>query len=485
MRTRPNVLLIMTDQQRGDCLGCAGQPVVETPNLDELAADGVRFSAAYCAVPSCIPARACLITGQTPWHVGILGMGEGQTPMRSDYPHTLPGELARAGYHTELVGKMHFHPQRALNGFHHTVLDEDERPGFKSDYQIWFEANRPVECAMREHGIGWNSMIARPFHLPEYLHPTNWTVRESIKFLERRDPTRPFFLCTSFMRPHSPYDPPAVYWDMYVNRDLPGPFRGDWSEVHNVPQDAVRVDAWRGRRSDLEVHRARAGYYGSITHIDHQVGFLLEHLRGLGLYDETLIVFTSDHGDMLGDHYLWRKTYPYEPSARIPLIVKFPKSLGVPAGRVSDRVVELRDIMPTALEVAGVEVPETVDGESLLRVARDPRSPWREYLHGEHCTCYSPVTEHQYVTDGKRKYIWFPRTGQEQFFDIESDPTESRNLVSDPARRAEVALWRERLVRELQSRNAGLVRDGHLVRQDRPIVSPWRDKPRVTAPRAT
>lgn len=134
---KPNVLLIMTDQQRWDTLGCYGNAVVETPNLDWLASMGIVFTAAYTSTPSCVPARASLITGMDPWNTGILGMGEGQHGMGVNFAHTLPGELALAGYHTQGVGKMHFHPQRALNGFHHTVLDESGRvgtPGFVSDY---------------------------------------------------------------------------------------------------------------------------------------------------------------------------------------------------------------------------------------------------------------------------------------------------------------------------------------------------------------
>ena len=476
---RPNVLLIMTDQHRGDCLRCDGNPALETPNLDELAANGVRFSRAYSAVPSCIPARAILMTGQSPWHVGILGMGEGQTPMRSDYAHTLPGELARAGYHTQLVGKMHFHPPRALNGFHNTILDEHDGAGIRTDYQAWFEEHCPAGVAMREHGGDWNSMIGRPFHLPEYLHPTNWTVRESVKFLDRRDPTKPFFLCTSFIRPHSPYDPPQCYWDMYINRELPAPVVGDWAGMHDRPEDAVSTTTWRGAKRPEEVHRARAGYYGSVTHIDHQIGWLLEQLRRRRLLDNTLVIFASDHGDMLGDHFLWRKTYAYEGSARIPLLVRFPRGLGMRPGQVCDRPVELRDIMATVLDVCGVEAPPTMDGRSLTALARGgAAADWRQYVHGEHCASYSPECEVRYVTDGKRKYLWFPRLGAEQFFDLEADPGELHDLSANPEKRAEMETWRQRLVNELAPRNVGLTRDGKLLRQTLPIVSPWRDRPR-------
>ncbi|MDH7570641.1 MAG: sulfatase-like hydrolase/transferase, partial [Armatimonadota bacterium] len=192
---KPNLLLIMTDQHRGDCLGCDGHPAVETPYLDQLAAEGTRFRRAYTAVPSCIPARATLITGMDAWHTGVLGMGRSRSYMHTRYRHTLPGELAAAGYHTQGIGKMHFNPQRALMGFHNTILDEsgrEESPRFKSDYRIWFERNKEGEYDYRGHSVDWNSWMSRPSHLPEHLHPTYWTAQQAIEWLHRRDPTKPF-----------------------------------------------------------------------------------------------------------------------------------------------------------------------------------------------------------------------------------------------------------------------------------------------------
>lgn len=222
---RPNLLLITTDQQRGDCLGCEGHPVLQTPYLDELAERGARFTRAYSAVPSCTPARAAILTGMDQWNHGRLTMA-GTDAL--EYPATLPGELAKAGYHTQAVGKMHFFPQRRLYGFHNMVLDESGRRfgDFISDYHLWFERHKEGEYGYRDHSIDWNSWMARPSHLPEHLHPTHWTASEGIHFLRRRDPTKPFFLWLSFARPHSPYDPPRVYWDMYINNDrVPRPDR--------------------------------------------------------------------------------------------------------------------------------------------------------------------------------------------------------------------------------------------------------------------
>ena len=162
---QPNIILIMCDQLRGDAIGADGNPHVHTPNLDFMASTGTRFSHAYSAVPSCLPARASLWTGQNQWHTGVLGMGRGQGPIPNDFPHTLAGELTRAGYQTHLVGKGHFHPQRTPMGFETTELDESGRMSH-SDYRLWFAKNAPKGLTPDDHGdliaVDWNSWHARP-----------------------------------------------------------------------------------------------------------------------------------------------------------------------------------------------------------------------------------------------------------------------------------------------------------------------------------
>ncbi|MCR2803770.1 arylsulfatase [Paenibacillus soyae] len=473
---QPNILLLMTDQQRWDTLGCYGNSVIETANLDWLASEGTVITHAYTPSPSCIPARASLLTGMDPWHTGILGMGSGQGPMGTGFRHTLPGELAKAGYHTQGIGKMHFFPQRSLNGFHHTLLDESGRtedPGFLSDYRAWFERNKTGDYGFTDHGIGWNSWMARPYHAPEFLHPTNWTVNESIAFLKRRDPSKPFFLKTSFARPHSPYDAPSFYFDLYRGKTLPAPDVGDWAGIHDRAEEAFKPDAWRGVRSKEEIMRARAGYYGSIHHIDHQIGRLFQFMIQEGLMENTIIVFVSDHGDMLGDHNLWRKTYAYEGSARIPFIVRLPRSLGRTVKRM-DGPAAIQDVMPTLLEAAGIPVPETVNGFSLLPALRGDSISLRKYVHGEHSACYAEEQEMQYVTDGKMKFIWLPRLGTEQLFDLTEDPKECRDVAGSEAYAQELKHWRNRLIAELEPRGLGLTDGVRLVSQvgKPPIISP-------------
>ncbi len=484
---RPNILLIMTDQQRGDCLGCDGNSAIETPYLDELAGAGTRFRHAYTACPSCLPARATLLTGMDQWHTGILGMGKGQGPIPSNFVHTLPGELAKAGYHTQAIGKNHFHPQRALNGYHNCILDESSRaesPSFISDYRLWFERHKTGPYEYRDHSVGWNSWMSRPTHLPEHLHPTWWTAQQSIEWLHRRDPEKPFFLKCSFARPHSPYDPPQVYYDLYRDRPMPKAHLGDWSAMHDDPQTATRTDAWRGRIPDELIERARRCYYASVTFIDHQIGRLLyemtkDHRQALA---NTFIIFLSDHGDMLGDHHLWRKTYAYEGSARVPMIVRPPDHWNCPRGAVRDEVVELRDVMPTLLSAAGVTAPDTCQGLDMNPLVRGESSPaWRPYLHGEHIWCYSHEQANHYLTDGHEKYVYLPYLGVEQLFDLQTDPGESRNLAGDNAR---TERWRSRLVDTFKQRGSTDLLDGDRLRKltlDDTPVSPHYRKFNCTA----
>lgn len=475
---RPNIILIICDQLRGDCLGAAGNRFIETPNIDALAARGTRFEHAYSAVPSCLPARAVLWSGQDQWHTGVLGMGRGQGQIPADFPHTLAGELTAAGWQTQLVGKGHFHPQRALMGFQGTALDESGRMP-DSDYRRWFAAVAPAGVTPDDHGVDWNSWHARPWHAAEHLHPSAWTMSRSLDFLEQRDPSRPFFLNISFARPHSPYVPPAFYFDHYLRCGVPEPHVGDWAAVHDDPLTAANPNAWRGRMGAARVRRARSGYYGEISFIDCQVGRLVNRLRRLGLDQDTWLLFTADHGDMQGDHHLWRKTYAYEGSTRIPFLCVPPVSAGRPARPVAGEVVELRDVMPTLLAAAGLPVPGTVDGRSVLPLMAAPGRDWRAFIHGEHCTCYDPEQEMQYVTDGRRKLVWLPRCGREQFFDLERDPGECRDLAGEPGRREEIALWRGRLAGELARRDCGWTRDGRpYCPGGGPMVSPWRDQRR-------
>lgn len=474
---RPNIILIICDQMRGDAIGADGNKIVQTPNIDALASKGTLFHHAYSAVPSCLPARSILWTGQNQWHAGVLGMGRGQGQIPNDFPHTLAGELTKAGYRTHLVGKGHFHPQRTPMGFETMELDESGRMA-DSDHRMWFEEHTPDGVTPDDHGVDWNSWHARPWHTEEHLHPTYWTMTRSLEFLETHDHEKPFFLNISFARPHSPYVPPKHYFDMYYQNETPAPHVGEWAKMHDDPEVAVDPNAWRGKMTPEQIRRARAGYYGSISFIDTQIGRLMNWMRRHASKDlaNTWFLFTSDHGDMQGDHNLWRKTYAYEGSARIPFLVVSPKQQDQSERKIADEVVELRDVMPTLLEAACVPLPSTVDGQSLVPLLCKPAIHWRTYIHGEHCTCYSEEQEMQFVTDGRRKFIWLPRIAREQFFDLEQDPGECCNLIDAPDRTDEIRTWRSYLAQELEARQCGWVKNGQpYCPSDDPLVSPFKD----------
>ena len=224
-----NILLIVVDQWRADCLGAAGHPVIQTPHLDTLAADGARFRHAYAAVPSCIAARASLLTGLHQRHHGRVGYRDG---VPWDYPVTLAGTFAAAGYHTQAVGKMHVYPTRSLQGFHNVVLHDgylhavrhrDPHLVTEDDYLWDLRRKHGVDADYIDSGMGCNGYVVSPWPYDPMLHPTAWVTTQSIDFLRRRDPTKPFFLMASYHRPHPPLDPPPAYLDIYRDLSLPPP----------------------------------------------------------------------------------------------------------------------------------------------------------------------------------------------------------------------------------------------------------------------
>ncbi len=459
---RPHILFLMADQFRGDCLDVDGHPVVKTPNLDAIAHGGTHFSRAYSCTPTCTPARAALLTGLAPWRHGMLGYGK----IAEKYPVEMPRVLAESGYHTMGIGKMHFSPQRGGHGFHDMILDESgraETTEFRSDYLSWFMSEAPT-LNYRATGIGWNDHTAKPYALPERLHPTAWMGDTAVRFLQEYDKADPFFLKVSFARPHSPYDPPERFWRMYEDAPIPPAVHSDWSQKY-APRSDGSDAIWHGDMGEKAVRTARQGYYGNVSFVDEQIGRIMDALDKRGWLDNTLVVFTADHGDMTGDHNLWRKSYAYEPSARIPMLLRCPKGMGAAAGQVCAKPTELRDVLPTFMEAAGVPGAENLDGRSLLALARDPAAQWREFIDLEHDICYDKVNHWNALTDGRRKYIFHAYDASEQFFDLEADPMETHDLTSASERAAELKKWRERLATHLSERGEAFVKDGQLARR--------------------
>jgi len=470
---RPHILFLMSDQHRGDTMGCAGHPVVRTPTLDRIAREGVQFRCAYSSTPSCTPARASILTGLSPWHHGMLGYNA----VAERYEREMPRMLADAGYHCVGIGKMHYHPQRNLHGFHGTILDESgraESPDFVSDYRQWFLRMAP-DLDPDATGIGWNDHRAAPYALPEELHPTRWTGDVAVDFVREYDKRAPLFLKVSFARPHSPYDAPQRLFEQYPWQEMPHAVVGDWAEGNARRGEPYPDDLARGDIGPDKPRMARQGYYGNVTFIDEQIGCILEALERRGMLDDTLVVFTSDHGDMLGDQHLWRKTYGYEPSARIPMLLRWPKRwMTADRGRALSHLVELRDVLPTFLDAAGIDYErDWFDGRSLLEPVRDEAAPWREVIDLEHSTCYWPENQWTGLTDGRTKYIYEAPTGRQRLFDLVNDPLERHDLAADSASAGLLAEWRGRMVEHLAERGEPYVVSGDLgIREKAMVLGP-------------
>ena len=466
---QPNIIFIMSDQHRGDTIGCMGNKSVITPNIDRLASEGTLFVSGYTASPSSTPARAGLLTGLSPWHHGMLGYGK----VAEKYKYEMPQMMRNLGYYCFGIGKMHWSPQNALHGFHATLIDESgrvESPNFISDYRKWFQLNAPGENPDKT-GIGWNDHGAGTYKLDERLHPTAWTGETACEFIRNYDNQRPLFLKVSFARPHSPYDPPKRYLDLYNNVAIPKPSIGDWCGKYaerKTPEQVAKDVAFANLGDEYAVC-SRRHYYANVTFIDDQVGKIIKTLKERGMYDNSIICYTADHGDMLGDHYHWRKTYAYEGSTKIPFIIKWPSSMKINNKRI-DKPVELRDFLPTFLTLAGGQIPSDMDGKSLLPLVNEPNPQWRQYIDLEHATCYSPDNYWCALTDGKIKYIWFFHSGNEQLFDLQKDPHELKNLSADKNYAKRLAEMRTAMIEHLKERGDEFVKDGKLVIREKTML---------------
>lgn len=458
---KPNILFIMTDQMRGDCMGIAGHKSVKTPYLDTLAANGNYFKNAYSACPSCIAARAELMTGLSPKNNKRVGYRDGTA---WEYPVTLAGELKKAGYYTKCVGKMHVHPLRNNLGFDDVLLHDGylgfyrksstpfyEHQANADDYFHWLKCELGADTDITDTGLECNSWVARPFIYDEKYHPTNWVVSNSIDFLRKRDRSKPFFLYSSFVRPHPPLDAPQCYFDMYSNMQLDAPPVGDWADTEAYKKNRS-YDGQDAFYDDELRRQAQVGYYACITHLDHQIGRLIQALQADGCYENTVILFASDHGELLGDHHTFRKIRPYQGSINVPFIVYAPESILESHNIVHEQVVALRDIMPTLIELAGGEVPCGLDGSSLVKILNGDNVRIREYLHGEHS---GGELGNQYIVTEKDKFIWYMKSGEEQYFDLENDRNECVNLIHDASKRERIDYLRSILIKELTSRQEG------------------------------
>jgi len=447
MSKQPNILLILSDQHRADCVGIENHPVLLTPTLDHIAAEGTYFSRCYSTCPVCVPARRSLLSGQFPHTHGARSHVENEWQCAN----ILPALLGRAGYHSYLVGRdMHQYPIRKRFGYDHVVSQYDYFSWLdqKTQDNVYPKGISHYSGGYYSAGILHNDWTARPWHLDETLHMTNWTVSRAIEFLQNRDPSCPFFLTLSFLAPHPPFTPPAFYMERYLRQTLPAPVVGDWAEIPPHGGRGLAPDSPQISLSGEALQSCLAGYYGLINHMDDQLRRILNPVDGLyrGDNEDTVIIYTSDHGEMLGDHCLFRKSQPYEGSARVPLFIRlpegrFPRKL---KNNAINAPVCLEDILPTLLDIAGLEIPASVQGESLLSALRGESTEVRRETHIEYENAFHALT------DGHEKYIFLKSKNTEQLFDLDNDPNETINLAAGGSHAERVSGWRQRLLAVLR-----------------------------------
>lgn len=423
---KPNILLIFTDQQRFDTIAAVGNPCIKTPNLDRLCREGTRFSSAYTPSPVCVPARCSMHYGQYPLTTGCF---ENNYDMPDDRP-SIADALVAVGYRTHAIGKRHFTPDpHAPRGFQTLERQEEIVEDSEQDeYLQYLEANG-CGYAVEPHGArGEAYYIPQLSNLPPQHHPTQWVGDRTVEWLRAEGVNdQPFFLFSSFIHPHPPFSPPTPWHKLYRGPDMPLPKMAEDNESLYLYTN-YRQNRYKGRDAgrDLRLHQLIKSYYwASISFVDYQVGRILDTLEETGQLDSTLVIFTSDHGEFLGDYNCFGKRSFLDSAARVPMICRLPGMFET--GSVCDAPVGLIDIMPTALAAAGMSA-ENMDGEDLAKIAdgTSGRDVVFGHYQGELAGIYMAVTR-------EWKYIWSAADNRELLFDRIRDPQELRNRAHNVA----------------------------------------------------
>ena len=453
---RPNILILYTDQQRWDALGANGNPDIKTPHLDRLASQGLTFTHHFIQNPVCMPSRLSFLTGQYPSTLRVTHMG---VPVPPD-TLTLPRMLSPYSYTTANVGKLHFLPHANRDhrdvhpsyGFDHLEISDEPGP-YEDAYRAWVRRKAPeyldaISPGLPPQAAVWNRAMraadpvkhpdARqrpepvPFRAPSALTHTAFVAEQTMEFI-RTHQAAPWLCIAGFYSPHSPWVAPQEFLDLYD----PATFR--------LPAFPPEVDARREGTdyADDKLRAARHGYYAMVSEVDHHVGRLTSLLDDLQLAQDTIVVFTADHGDWLGEHLRHGKGYPAPDAvSRVPLLIRWPAGIAHP-GRSATQIVEAVDVLPTLLECAGVPVPPPVQGRSLLPALQGAPTVARDAALTEHHGWKALRTErYRYVCESD---------GGERLWDLETDPGEYVDVAADPAyATALVEMRRRLLVRVLQ-----------------------------------
>ncbi|HPO52047.1 MAG TPA: sulfatase-like hydrolase/transferase [bacterium] len=472
MKKMPNILFITSDQQHYNTLGCTN-PEIKTPNLDKLAKQGIRFTRAYCTNPTCTPSRASLITGKYPGQHGAWALG---TKLPETEP-TLGQYLSQAGYRTTLIGKAHFQQ----------LKDTPEYPSIESnpfmqDLDFWRKFHGPFYGFQRaelarnhtdEYHVGqhyaiwmekkglkdWRKYFRAPagtvrhqqrwhWALPEKFHYDTWIAERTIKFLRQyHRKNQRFFLWASFLDPHPPYLVPSPWDTMYDPEKLTVPFgkpdehRKNPPHFHLTQLENPDFSPWResgmglhGFHSHLHLLKTLkkdiAIYYGMISMMDKYIGLIIDELDKLGLSEDTIVIFTTDHGHLIGQHNLAAKgAFHYEDLLRVPFIVRWPGR--VPENKISDALISFVDFAPTILSLCGLKIPRTMSGIDQSSVFCDKVESLRNWVLVENRHEPTTIFLKTYIEKRYKITVYF-RKDYGELFDLENDPHEYNNLWNEP-----------------------------------------------------
>lgn len=462
MASRPNILWICTDQQRFDTIHALGNNHIRTPNLDRLVGEGVSFTNAYCQNPVCSPSRASFLTGRYPRTTLVRQNGQEKFP---ESEKLVTKMFADAGYDCGLVGKLHLSAAhgrkepRPDDGYRYFQFSHDPFPLWPiedHDFHKWIHDKGytygdvyPVPDEYWEgygKGGGISEVNGSPVYagFPTELHQSTWCTEKAIEFIEQ-DRDEPWLLSINYYDPHHPFDPPEEYLKRYNPDDLPGPKYKEGELEHKpIFQQIDHNGAYGGHgvsfadTTDRQHREIIAAYYAMIELLDDCVGKLLDTLEKTGQRENTLIVYMSDHGEMLGDHGIYCKgTHFYEGAVRVPLILNWPGNFS-PNTR-HDAMVELTDVAPTLLEASGLPRYEGMQGTSFLQACTNPEKPFtgKEQVY---CEYYNSTRAYNkqggaygtMIRDKRYKVVVYHGTEFGELYDLEQDPDEFVNLWNDP-----------------------------------------------------
>ncbi|SAL51055.1 choline-sulfatase [Caballeronia humi] len=486
LSTKQNILILMADQMTPFALAAYGHRLTKTPNLDRLAKEGVVFDSAYCASPLCAPSRFSFLSGKLPSKIGAYDNAAEFPSQTLTFAHYLRAE----GYRTVLSGKMHFCGADQLHGFEER-LTTDIYPadfGWTPDWEH-FE-KRPTWYHNMSSVIDAGPCV-RTNQL-DFDDEVTFTTRQKLFDIARernagRD-ARPFCMVASLTHPHDPYAIPQKYWDMYRDEDIEMPVHRDSLEASDPHSKRLRYvyEADRTPPTDQQIRNARRAYYGAISYVDDQFGAILEALKESGLDKDTIVIVTSDHGEMLGERGLWYKMTFFEGGCRVPLIVHAPQQFD--AHRVGASVSHL-DLLPTLVELGRGTPrdawPDAPDGRSLVPHLRNERDTHDEAI-GEYLGegAIAPIVM---LRRGRFKFIHTP-ADPDQLYDLQNDPLERNNLASNADHAKEAAAFREEIAKrwDLAALHDQVIasqrrRHFHFEATTRGVIESWDWQPHVDA----